>query len=144
ERLLEPRLPLRHFDRPALERGFGIGVAGDAGLAARARLPEQVGADLDALGGRIDERIERLAILDRLGALLRVVERILEGRRRLQTLEERHYVPDLGLVVIAVLAPWRHHGLRIVDPRVEDVVEQPLIGATGLADLRQIGPDIAR
>src|SRR5581483_7631618 len=73
-----------------------------------------------------------------------IVERILEGRRLLQRLQERHDVLDLVLAVEAVLAPWRHHGLRIVDAGIEDVVEEVLVAAAGAADQRQVGPDIAR
>ena len=138
EHLLEPRLPLGHLDRPALEAGLGRGVARDAGLL------EQRRARLDALGGGIDERIERVAVFDRHRPLLGIVERVGELRRRLQRLQERDHVLDLGLGVEAVLAPRRHHRFRIIDPRIEDVVEQPLVGAAGIADLRQVRPDIAR
>ena len=119
-------------------------MAGDAGLAVRAGLPEQRRTGIDPIHRRIDERIGGIAILDRLRPLGGIVERIGELGRRLQGLEERHDVPDLVVLVEAVLAPRRHHRLRIVDARIEDVVEEPLVGASGRADLRQVGADVAR
>ena len=133
-----------HFGISTAQRLKLVSGVGVAGRPAVGRLLEQRRTGLDAIGGGIDEGIERVAVLDRHRPLLGIVERIGELRRRLQRLEERHHVPDLGLGVEAVLAPGRHHRLRIVDPGIEDVVEQPLVGAAGGADLRQIGADIAR
>jgi len=62
----------------------------------------------------------------------------------LQGLEESDDILDLVILVEAVLAPGRHHRLRIVDARIEDIVEEPLVGAAGGADLRQVGADVAR
>ena len=76
QHLRKTRLPLGHLGCPALERCLRIGVAGDAGLAVRARPLEERRADFDTIHRRIDERIGGVAILDRRRALFGIVERV--------------------------------------------------------------------
>src|SRR4051812_30456718 len=51
---------------------------------------------------------------------------------------------DLGFVEDAMGTPRGHHCLRIIDPGVIDIIEQPLVFAAGVADFRQIGADVTR
>src|SRR5712671_2099017 len=51
---------------------------------------------------------------------------------------------DLGFVEDAMGAPRGHHGLGVIDPRIVDVVEQPLVIAAHVTDFGQVRSNITR
>ena len=119
-------------------------MAGVAGEAGRALLLPELLRLVDRPHAGIFDRVEVVALLDRRRPLRRVVERGLEHGRRLQRLQERNHVVDFLVVEKAVASPGRHHRVGIVDAPVIDVVEQPLVLAARIADLRKIGRHVAR
>ena len=76
--------------------------------------------------------------------LVGIVEHGLERRRRFQRLEERDHVDDVLVAEHAVAAPGRHHRVGIIDALVVNGVEEMLVRLVGIADLGEIGADIAR
>ena len=115
-----------------------------ARLAGRARLLPKLLRPVDGPHAGIFDRVEIFAFLDRRRTLFGVIELGLERGRRLQRLQESNHVVDFLVIEQAVSAPGRHHRLRIVNPRVVNVVEEVFILTAGIANFRKIGTDITR
>ena len=143
QNLVEPRLPLRHRRRPGLKRLFRLAVAGVAGKADRAFQPPKLLCLVDRPHAGIFNSVKIIAFFDRRRTLGRIVERGLEHRRGFQRLQERDHVADFLIVKHAVAAPRRHYRFGIIDARIIDIVEQPLVLAPCIADFRQIGSGVA-
>src|SRR5262245_4717170 len=135
EHLGEARLPFRHRRRPGLECLPRFVVAGDTGKSGRAAHLPKGRSPVERPHARILERVEVRASLDRQRALAWIVKLGVEACRCFQRPEERYDVTDLLVVEYAMRAPGGHDGLGVIDARIVDVVEQPLVVASGIADL---------
>ena len=56
-----------------------------------------------------------------------------------QRLQESDHVIDFRIVKKSVTAPGRHDGVRVVDARIINVVEQPLVLAASIANSERSG-----
>ena len=139
QHLVEPRLPFRHRRRPGLERPSGRcgrcrRTSPDDSSASTAPAPSRPPTCRDFRSGR-DCRASRPAPAACSGSS----SSVLNAAGDFSVFRNA----TMSLISWSLNKPWRapgrHHRLGIVDARVVDVVEQPLVLAAGVADFGQIG-----